>query len=618
MEHECFEDVEVAKVMNEHFINIKIDREERPDVDHIYMDALQMMTGSGGWPLNIVALPDGRPFWGATYVQKENWKKVLLQLSDLHKKEPQQVLDYARKMEEGIQAINLVELNQNSDLIDLNEIENAVQTWSQYFDYEMGGYKRAPKFMMPVNLNFLLHYAVKRKNQKVFDYVNTSLTKMAWGGIFDHVGGGFSRYSVDAKWHVPHFEKMLYDNGQLVSLYAQAYAQTGKNLYRQAVEKTIEFVKTELMQADGGFYSSLDADSLNDDNKLEEGAFYVWKEENLRFLLKENFEIFASYFNVNDYGYWEHDNYVLIRNRETADIAKQYKKTEAAIELIIAESLEILKSERDKRQRPRLDDKILTSWNGLMLKGLVDTYRYLENKEYLTLAKNNAQFIERHLTKKDGGLYHNHKNGKSTINGYLEDYASIIEAYIGIYEVTFEEKWLFRSKELADYVLENFMDDKSGMLFFTSTMDQFLIRRTVEANDNVVPASNSIMAKNFFRLSRFFAQDNYEKIALQQLKNIQENLERNAQNHANWMQLALYFNLPFYECAIVGPDVETKAHKVRTVYIPNTIFSGTQEQSSLSILRDRFTKGTTSYFVCEKGACKLPVTQSNEVLTQLI
>ncbi|MFC4097600.1 thioredoxin domain-containing protein [Euzebyella saccharophila] len=617
MEHECFEDVEVAKVMNEHFVNIKIDREERPDVDHIYMDALQMMTGSGGWPLNIVALPDGRPFWGATYVQKENWKKVLLQLSDLHKKEPQQVLDYARKMEEGIQAINLVELNQNSNLINLNELENAVQTWSQYFDYERGGYNRAPKFMMPVNLNFLLHYAVKRKNQKVFDYVNTSLTQMAWGGIFDHVGGGFSRYSVDAKWHVPHFEKMLYDNGQLVSLYAQAYAQTGKKLYKETVEKTIDFVKTELMHVEGGFYSSLDADSLNDNNRLEEGAFYVWKEENLRILLKENFEIFASYFNVNDYGYWEHGNYVLIRNTDTSEIVKLFKKPEAEIEQIITESLEILKTERTKRQRPRLDDKILTSWNGLMLKGLVDAHRYLEKKDYLTLAKKNAQFIETNLAKKDGGLYHNHKNGKSTINGYLEDYASIIEAYLGLYEITFEEKWLLRSKELADYVLDNFMDDKSGMLFFTSAKDRFVIRRTVETNDNVIPASNSIMAKNFFKLSRFFSQDNYEKIALQQLKNIQENLEKNAQNHANWMELALYFNLPFFECAIVGPEVELKAKEVRQSYLPNTIFAGTPKHSSLSILQNRFAKDTTSYYVCEKGACKLPVTLSNEVLTQL-
>ncbi|MBC6997121.1 thioredoxin domain-containing protein [Cytophaga sp. FL35] len=618
MEHECFEDVEVAKVMNEHFVNIKIDREERPDVDHIYMDALQMMTGSGGWPLNIVALPDGRPFWGATYVQKDNWKKVLLQLSDLHRKEPQQVLDYARKMEEGIQAINLVELSQNSDLINLENIENAVRTWSQHFDEEMGGYKRAPKFMMPVNLNFLLHYAVKRKSQKVLEYVNTSLTKMAWGGIFDHVGGGFSRYSVDAKWHVPHFEKMLYDNGLLVSLYAQAYAQTGKKLYMETVEKTIDFVKTELMHVEGGFYSSLDADSLNDNNKLEEGAFYVWKEINLRFLLKENFEIFASYFNVNDYGYWEHGNYVLIRNTDTSEIAKLFNKPEAEIEQIITESLEILKTERTKRHRPRLDDKILTSWNGLMLKGLVDAHRYLEKKDYLTLAKKNAQFIENNLTKEDGGLYHNHKNGKSTINGYLEDYATIIEAYIGLYEITFEEKWLLRSKKLADYVLENFMDDKSGMLFFTSAKDCFVIRRTVETNDNVIPASNSIMAVNFFKLSRFFSQDNYEKIALQQLKNIQENLEKNAQNHANWMQLALYSNLPFFECAIVGPEVETKAQEVRKAYLPNTIFAGTQEQSSLSILRNRSTKDTTSFFVCEKGACKLPVTQSNEVLTQLM
>ena len=456
MEHECFEDEEVATVMNANFINIKIDREERPDVDHIYMDALQMMTGSGGWPLNIVALPDGRPFWGATYVKKNDWMKILNQLSELYEKDPEKIIEYAQKLSEGIQAINLVALKKDEP-ISIIELGKAVKGWSQYFDTSLGGYKRVPKFMMPVNLNFLLHYGNSKNNQEVLEYVNTTLTKMAWGGIFDQVGGGFSRYSVDSKWHVPHFEKMLYDNGQLVSLYAQVYASTKNELYKEIVERTIAFVQNELTDASGGFYSSLDADSLNDAGELEEGAFYVWKEEELKMLLGENFSIFKDFYNINSYGYWEHSNYVLIRDTTNENIARKHKISEAELSQIIESAQNALKEARSKRNRPRLDDKILTSWNGLMLKGLVDAYRYLGHEKYLKLALKNARFIEDNLTKNDGGLYHNHKNGKSTINGYLEDYASVIEAYIGLYEIRFDENWLRRAEELTGYCMAHFL-----------------------------------------------------------------------------------------------------------------------------------------------------------------
>jgi len=308
MEHECFEDEEVAKVMNENFVNIKVDREERPDVDHIYMDALQMMTGSGGWPLNVVALPDGRPFWGATFVKKENWIQVLEQLSDLYRNDPEKIEGYAQNMAEGIQAVNLVEIDKDPDSFGLPAMDRAVKDWSRHFDLKMGGYNRAPKFPMPVNLNFLLHYATAQKDDTLSEYVNTTLTKMAWGGIFDHVGGGFSRYSVDTKWHVPHFEKMGYDNGQLVSLYAQAYASTKNGLYRRTVEKTIAFVQRELMSENFGFYSSLDADSLTEDGRLEEGTYYVWDEKELNRLLGSRFSVFKDYFNIDDYGHWEHVN----------------------------------------------------------------------------------------------------------------------------------------------------------------------------------------------------------------------------------------------------------------------------------------------------------------------
>ncbi|NNE76979.1 MAG: thioredoxin domain-containing protein, partial [Pricia sp.] len=532
MEHECFEDNEVARVMNDNFINIKIDREERPDIDHIYMDALQMMTGSGGWPLNIVALPDGRPFWGATYVRKADWIRILNQLSDLFKKNPEKILEYAQKMADGIQAINLVENQVDRDLFSTDQIDLIVKDWSRHFDNSMGGYNRAPKFMMPVNLNFLLHYGMSAKDKSILDYVNTSLTKMAWGGIFDHVGGGFSRYSVDTKWHVPHFEKMLYDNGQLISLYSKAYALTKNQLYKEVVEHTINFVQNELMDDSNGFYSSLDADSLNEKGELEEGAYYVWTENELKALLEDNFKIFKDYFNINSYGYWEHNNYVLIRDASAEKIAEKHSLSIDKLAEVIEKCLGILKKQRFRRDRPRLDDKILTSWNGLMLKGLSDAYRYIGHQLYLDLALKNADFILKNVVKDDGGLFHNHKNGKSTINGYLEDYASVIDAFIGLYEVTFDENWLYQAQTLADYCTENFYDPNSRMFFFTSKKDDFVIRRTVEISDNVVPASNSIMAKNLFKLSRYFPESDYETIAVQQLKNVQELIEKSAQGNA--------------------------------------------------------------------------------------
>ncbi|MDT7829543.1 thioredoxin domain-containing protein [Pricia sp. S334] len=617
MERECFEDSEVARTMNENFINIKVDREERPDVDHIYMDALQMMTGQGGWPLNIAALPDGRPFWGATYVKKENWTQVLQQLSDLYRDDPAKVEGYAQKLADGIKAINLVELADAPDSFDSAEMEAAVAGWSRYFDNEMGGYNRAPKFMLPVNLNFLLHYGTARKDGPIMDYVNTSLTKMAWGGVFDQVGGGFSRYSVDTKWHVPHFEKMLYDNGQLVSLYAQAYAETGNDLFRETVEKTIAFVQRELMSEDFGLYSSLDADSQTENGALEEGAFYVWREDELQQLLGSRFAIFKEVYNINDYGHWENGNFVLIRNASREKIAEKHAIDLEELKETMEECLKILYTERQKRDRPRLDDKILTSWNGLMLKGLTDAYRYLQNPDYLDLALKNADFILKNMGTPDGGLFHNHKNGKSSINGYLEDYASVIDAYIGLYETTYDINWLKRAKSLVEYCQAHFHDPRSGMFFFTSDTDDFVIRRTIETVDNVIPASNSIMAKNLFKLSRFFPEYDYASSAMQLLKNMQENFEKSAQNHANWLDLALYFQRPFYEIAIVGDRYGEKAKSIGSQYLPNSILAASDKQEGIALFRDRYVEGQTLFHVCEEGACQRPTARLEEVLAQI-
>ena len=313
MEHESFEDSIVAQVMNKSFINIKVDREERPDVDQVYMNAVQLMTGSGGWPLNVIALPDGRPVWGGTYFKKEQWMDALEQISKLYADNPEKLQDYADKLEEGIKSLDVVQLNTDEPVFDKPFIQNAIKSWSKQFDKNQGGMNKAPKFMMPNNYHFLLRYAYQNNDTELLDFVNLTLKKMAYGGVFDQIGGGFSRYSVDAKWHIPHFEKMLYDNGQLVSLYTDAYLITKNEIYKDIVTETLKYIKQEMTTSNGAFYSSLDADSNTSEGELEEGAFYVWTKNELNTLLKEDFELFSDYYNVNNYGFWEHDNYVLIR-----------------------------------------------------------------------------------------------------------------------------------------------------------------------------------------------------------------------------------------------------------------------------------------------------------------
>lgn len=617
MEHECFEDEEVAQMMNENFINIKIDREERPDVDQIYMDALQMMTGNGGWPLNVVALPDGRPFWGATYLPKENWIKSLEKLLELYASDKGKVEEYASNLERGIKAINLVEVNTKDESFPMDSLNTAVAKWSAYFDTYLGGYKRAPKFMMPNNLDFLMHYAVSEENDSIMEYVNTTLTRMAYGGIFDPIDGGFSRYSVDTKWHVPHFEKMLYDNGQLVSLYAKAYAKTKNPLYKDVVEKTIDFVQTEWMDESGGFYSSLDADSQNDAGQLEEGAYYVWTENELDSLLGPDFAIFKDYYNINSYGHWENGHYVLIRDKSDGEIAQKHQISVNELNSVISRALKKLKTVRDERPKPRLDDKILTSWNGLMLKGLVDAHRYLQNEDYLNVALKNARFLEKEMIKPDGTLYRNHKNGTSTINAFLDDYATIIEAYIALYEVTFDEHWLQLAKGLTDTAISNFKDEENGMFFYTSNEDEGLIRRSMEVNDNVISSSNSIMANNLLKLNKLFPNDGYGVQVNQMVRNVQNNFMENGQSFANWMNLVLFQNKNFYEIAVVGEDYQELGNEISSHYLPNSILVGSEKEGNLDLLKSRYNEGQTLIYVCIEGTCKLPVTSVDKAVQQL-
>ncbi len=601
MEHESFEDEEVAKIMNENFICIKVDREERPDVDQIYMTAVQLMKQRGGWPLNCIALPDGKPFWGGTYFRKDEWKKQILGLANAYQNDRQKVLDFAEKLSNGIRQVEMVVKNPNQADFSWKDVNNMVSPWSERFDNSEGGSNGAPKFPMPNAYNFLLRYAHLSDNKEVLEHIELTLNKMAFGGIYDQIGGGFARYSTDRSWKAPHFEKMLYDNGQLVSLYSEGYLKFKNSLYKDIVFESLEFVERELLDETGAFYSALDADSEG-----EEGKFYVWNETELKLFIREDFEIFKDYFNVNNKGLWEHGNYILLRKKSKKDIAKKHKISVSELNIKIKNWKIILMQERDKRIRPGLDDKSLTSWNALMLKGYIDAYMTFGEKHHLDVALKNANFIANTQLQTDGKLWHSYKNGRSTINAYLEDYSITIATFIRLYEATFDEKWLNLANKMTQYATSHFYDKNSGMFFFTSDLDPQLVARKMEINDNVIPASNSVMANSLYDLGTILDKEHYKKMSRTMLNNVKENMSSYGSGYANYANLMLKLIHPYYEVAVVGKEANDKCLEINKEYKPNKLFIGSFVKSKMPLLEGKFIEGQTMIYVCENKVCQMP------------
>ena len=616
MEHESFEDDDVAVVMNKNFINIKVDREERPDIDAIYMKAVQAMTGRGGWPMNVVALPDGRPIWGGTYFRKNEWIESLEKLQELYLKNPATILDYADKMHQGLQSISILPINTEETDFNFEILETLQKKWEKSFDWEFGGMARAPKFMMPNNYEFLLRYGYQTQNKKLLEFVDLTLTRMAYGGLFDTIDGGFSRYSVDMKWHVPHFEKMLYDNGQLVSLYANAYKRSGNPLYKEVIEKTLQFVEKEWFTSEGSFYSAHDADSLTTENKLEEGAFYIWTKKELQEIIGEDFDLFSVVFNINEFGFWEHENYVLIQNQSLEEIAFQEKISVKALTEKKKNWEERLYHSRQKRSKPRLDDKCITSWNAMTLKGFVEAYKAIGNSHYLNIAIQNATFITSKVWCAEGNLFRTFKDGKATINGYLEDYVHVMQSFIALYEVTFDEQWLHNTKQLLDYCFDQFYDENQQFFAFTSKKDAQLITPHFEVEDNVISAANSVMADVLFKMSIYFENEYYEKIAIQMLQNILPTIDYPS-SFANWLNVLLHFFFFFKELAVCGKNAVVDAEKILQNYIPNCIIAGSETESSLPFLKNRFAENETLFYLCQNKTCQKPTSHVEEIISQL-
>ena len=612
MEHESFENEKVAMLMNDDFICIKVDREERPDIDQIYMNAVQLISGRGGWPLNCFALPDGRPIYGGTYFPPENWMDLMNRISIMYEKSPEELEDQAQELTKGIRNSELVALNRDSsDFISL-DLDRTYTNFRKYFDNENGGNKGAPKFPMPVGYDFLLNYHYFFDDQEALDAVELTLFKMAYGGIYDQIGGGFARYSTDEFWKVPHFEKMLYDNGQLVSLYASAYQLTKNPIYKTVVEETLEFIERELTSKEGGFYSSLDADSEG-----VEGKFYVWKEDELRSILGQDADLIIDYYNVEKDGYWEHGVNILLKNETDESFAKRNGLSVKELEKKIRVAKQLLLIEREKRVRPALDDKILTSWNGLMLKGYVDAYNVTGETNYLKTAIKNAEFICHNLITKDFRLSRNFKNNKASINAFLDDYAFVIQAFIALYQSTFDNRWLKSANGLLKHAVKHFYDSESGMFYYTSDIDPSLIARKMEISDNVIPSSNSQMAKNLFLLGRYSYNDTYIEMSKTMLNNVKENAIKGASYYANWSVLMSWFSEETYDVSIVGKDCEKLRKEISKYYLPNVFLSGGVDEKDNPLLEGKLVNNKTMIYVCQNRACKMPVNNVKDMLLQI-
>jgi len=612
MEHESFEDSAVAAYMNEHFVSIKVDREERPDVDQIYMNAAQLLTGRGGWPLNAVALPDGRPFFAGTYLPKDQWMQVLRKLVETYQEDSSRISTIAAQVTEGIRTIDQVEVTDTEKEYSSQTLDDLFATWEPQLDKKWGGNKGAPKFPMPVNLEYLLQYHYYSNNDTAKEAVLTTLNRMALGGLYDHLGGGFARYSTDTQWMVPHFEKMLYDNAQLVSVYSHAFQLTKDSLYQQRVYETLDFIEREMTSPEGAFFSSLDADSEG-----EEGKFYVWTAAEIDSVLGNDAELFKAYYNITSEGNWEEGKNILYPQQRIADFAQSEDIALSDFENELKQAQDKLLTARSQRTRPGLDDKVLTAWNALMLNGYVDAYRAFGDDRFLKTALENAQFLQENVVSDDFSVTRNYKDGKTTIPGFLDDYAFLITAYINLYQATFDESWLYTARSLTDYVLTHFSDPDAPLLFYTSDAHESLIARQKEINDNVIPGSNSQMANNLWQLGLLFTDSQYSDKAKAMVDAVTSSLTEYPQFYANWATLLTRIIHEPYEVAIVGNNFQATRSRLDQQYLPNVLFLGGNTEGTLALLENKLVEGQTTIYVCQNKVCQLPVTQFEEALQQI-
>ena len=631
MERESFENEETAAIMNAHFINIKVDREERPDVDQIYMEACQIISGGGGWPLNCFLTPDGRPYFAGTYYPPQeahgrpSWRQVLHNMSnafqnkhDIVEQQANQMMDIIKNSDKNyvkkIDNQQFMSSNTEGESFTQDLLDNIFYSLRQRFDSVEGGFGGAPKFPGTMCIQYLLEYHFYTKNPEALAHAELSLTKMIQGGIYDQIGGGFARYATDREWLIPHFEKMLYDNALLINELCDAYKMTKKDIYRETIEETLAFVEREMLHTEGGFYSAYDADSEG-----VEGKFYVWDKAEIDEILGEDAPLFCAFYDVTDEGNWEEKN-ILWRHKSYEEFADLKKISVDFLKKKIKESSDKLFKIRDLRIKPGLDDKILLSWNAMMISAYARAYEALGNPHYCDVAVENLDFILKNFKKDyDKGLYHTYKNGITQYDAFLEDYALLIEALTDVYSISFNQKYLYLASEYTDYVIEHFFDKEDNLFYFTSESQKDIPLRKKDLYDNATPSANSTMAKNLMRLGIIFDNNMYKTLSMNMLRSVLEVIERYPSSFAKWASVVLSAVKSPYEITIVGKEAFQKALEVNSLFLPNKIvMASVEEDEKLPLLRGRQVADDTYIYVCQNYTCQLPVKSVEEMKKMIV
>jgi uncharacterized protein YyaL (SSP411 family) len=610
MEEESFTDDEVANVMNGNFINIKVDREERPDLDEIYMKALVLMTGSGGWPMNIIALPDGTPIWGGTYVPKNQWIQVLNQVSGFYNTRKDDVLEYAKSVKEGVQKEGLVKAAPRDDVYNSELQIDLAKKAFKYADKVNGGIGSGQKFPLPSMLNFFMRYSNEYKSKEMKEFVFNSLIQISRGGINDRIDGGFHRYTVDNSWHIPHFEKMLYDNAQLLSVYSNGYKLFKENRFLKELHNIYNFLDSKMTGDNGLIFSSISADTNYSNGTKSEGDFYVWKADELKNILKKDFDWVSEYYNINQKGYWEKDNYVFYQTISDAEFASKLGISLAEFEKKLSKVNLSIRKEREKRVHPIIDNKIIFSWNALTIRGLVDSYKITKDQKFLTKALVINNSLVKHMINKNI-IQHTNSNFSSVL--FLEDYSYYIDALIGLYEVTFDQKFLNFADQLTVFTNEKFKE-LNGFYRFSTNQQTLFADSLIDLVDGVTPSANSVMNFNLFRLGHYYGNKEYLLQSKEMINNISDNLNDRVTDHLLWLNNSHNYSQKFYELAISGKNATSKANELMEKYLPNALIAASNTKSDLYLLKDRYFDDETYIYVCVDNTCKFPVTTAPEAI----
>jgi uncharacterized protein YyaL (SSP411 family) len=624
MERESFEDPETASIMNKHFINIKIDREERPDLDHIYMDAVQAMTGSGGWPLNVFLTPDAKPFYGGTYFPPErafnrpSWKETLLSVKEAFAGKRHEIDAQAENLTAHILESNSFGFQKiDEELVFTRErTKEAFTNIMKQADKLWGGFGKAPKFPQTFSIQFLLRYNWEYSNEEALSQAMLSLDKMIEGGIYDQAGGGFARYSTDTEWLAPHFEKMLYDNALMVAVLSEAFQHTGKERFREVIIETMEFIQRELLHEKGGFFSALDADSEG-----EEGKFYVWDIQEVNALLGKDAAVFCDYYDISPEGNW-HDGVpsgegknILRVKKSMEDFAREKKIDTAWLKKILQEGRKKLMTEREKRVRPLLDDKVLLGWNALMNTACSKSYAATGDVGLRVLAERNMNFLLQHF-QKDGSWFHTWKKDQAKYPAFLDDLAFLIEALIHLQEITADRKWLDKAGEITKEVLERFKEAGTPYFFYTGSNQEDIIVRKKEVYDGAVPSGNAVMAYNLYRLGILLDNPGWKQQGMDMVSSLGQAISRYPTSFGNWACLLLEIVAGTSEIAVVGENYQQGLTDMQQFYIPHRVVMGAKDPDpSVALLAGKSSDRTLSYWLCRNYSCQLPVFSAKELIS---